>query len=133
MGQSEHPITDPYPLVLVSDIYTNVIRGLNLNYLTAPYVKSLINNFLDKNFSYAYIKGDTYLVGGDRKKGAFRTYKRSGISQLRMLDAAFLRGVAAVSRSLNPLEVEQMRAQIEALIKSQGPPQVQAGPGEFEV
>lgn len=130
-----HQIHDPYPLVLVSNIYSDAIRGLNLNYLTLPYVKAMINAFLDKNFSYQMIKGDTYLVGspeppkGDGKPGAFRSYKRTGISQLRIMDSAFLKAVAAVSRSLDPNELDQIRMQLEQLMKYQvNQPVAQAGP-----
>jgi hypothetical protein len=118
-----HQIHDPYPLVLVSDIFSDAIRGVNLNYLTVPYVKSMIANFLEKPFAYSSIKSDSYIVG------AFRTYKRIGISQLRMMDSAFLRGVAAVSRSLNPNELDQIRMQIEELMRYQmNQPMAQPGP-----
>ncbi len=120
-----HPIHDPYPLVLVSNIYSDAVRGVNLNYFTLPYVKAMINNFLDKPFQYDFIKADDYIVG------AFRTYKRVGISQLRMMDSNFLRGVAAVSRSLDPNELDQIRMQIEELMKYQmNQPVAQAGPQE---
>jgi len=116
MGKMIH---DPYPLVLISDIFNDAIRGINLNYLTVPYVKMMINKYLDKPFSYAMIKGQPYLAGGQDDPGAFRTYKRSGISQLRMMDSQFLIGIATVSRTLNPNELDQIRMQIEELIKYQ--------------
>lgn len=125
MGKMIH---DPYPLVLVSDIFSNAIRGVNLNYLTVPYVKSMIDRFLEKPFSYSVIKGDSYIVGGKDNPGAFRTYKRNGISQLRMMDSNFLRGIAAVSRTLDPNELDQIRMQIENLIQYQlNQPRAQAG------
>lgn len=129
MGQrTGKMIHDPYPLVLVSDIFSDSIRGVNLNYLTVPYVKSMIERFLDKPFSYTMVKGDSYIVGGQSNPGAFRTYKRNGISQLRMLDSNFLRGIAAISRTLDPNELDQIRAQIEELIKYQNvQPSAQAG------
>jgi len=118
-GQTIH---DPYPLVLVSNIYSDAVRGVNLNYLTVPYVKSLIDNFLEKRFSYDLIRNDSYIVG------AFRSYKRNGISQLRMMDSDFLRGVAALSRTLDPNELDQIRMQIEELMKDQvNQPVAQAG------
>ncbi len=127
IGKSIH---DPYPLVLVSDIFSDAVRGVNLNYLTVPYVKNMIDRFLDKPFSYALIKGDSYIVGGRGNPGAFRTYKRNGISQLRMMDSAFLKGIAAISRTLDPNELDQIRMQIEDLIRYQTTQPV-AGPGEF--
>jgi len=118
-------IHDPYPLLLVSDIYSDAIRGVNLNYLTVPYVKNMINKFLDKPFAYALIKGDNYLTE------AFRTYKRNGIGQLRIMDSEFLRGVAAVSRSLAPNELDQIRMQVEEMLKYQMNQPV-AQPGEIQ-
>ena len=123
-------VHDPYPLVLVSDIFSNAIRGVNLNYLTVPYVKSMIDRFLERPFNYSLIKGDSYIVGGKDNPGAFRTYKRNGISQLRMMDSGFLRGVAAVSRTLDPNELDKIRMQIEEILKFQLR-QDQAKPGEI--
>ena len=115
-------IHDPYPLVLVANIYSNAIRGVNLNYLTVPYIKAMINNFLDKPFNYQLIKNDTYIVG------AFRTYKSNGISQLRMMDSDFLRGIATLSRTMDVNELDQIRAQIENIMKYQiNQPVAQAG------
>lgn len=125
-------IHDPYPLVLVSDIFSDAIRGVNLNYLTVPYVKSMIERFLEKPFSYSLIKGDPYIVGGPNNPGAFRTYKRNGISQLRMMDSDFLRGIAAISRTLDPNELDQIRMQIEELIRNQMNVQPIAQPGEIQ-
>ena len=124
-------IHDPYPLVLVSDIFSDAIRGLNLNYLTITKVKEMINRFLEKPFNYAMIKGDPYLAGSPDDPGAFRTYKRNGISQLRMMDSAFLRGIAELSRTMDPNELDQIRMQIEELIKYQLNQPV-AQPGEIQ-
>lgn len=124
-------VHDPYPLVLVSDIYSDAIRGVNLNYLTVPYVKYMINTYLDKPFAYSLIKGNAYLTGGKDDPGTFRTYKRNGISQLRMMDSDFLRGIAAVSRTLDANELDQIRMQIEELIKYQLNQPV-AQPGEIQ-
>jgi hypothetical protein len=138
VGQRQgHQIHDSYPLVLVSDIYSNAVRGVNLNYLTLPYVKAMITTFLERPFSYNMVKADDYIVGspqppnGDGKPGAFRSYKRAGISQLRMMDSTFLRAVAAVSRSLNPTELDQIRMQLEQLMRFQvNQPAAQPGPEE---
>ena len=125
------PIHDPYPLVIVSDIFSDAIRGVNLNYLTVPYVKNMLERYLNKPFSYAMIKGDPYIVGDKNNPGAFRTYKRNGISQLRMMDGDFLRGVAELSRTLDPNELDQIRQQIEELIRYQINQPI-ARPGEFQ-
>ena len=107
-------ISDPEPLVLVSDIFTDAIRGVNLNALTFPYVRKLILGYLGKPFSYSYIKSDNYIV---RDVKAFRTYKRRGISGLRMLDTKFLIGLATVARSLDQFEISQMEAQIQMILE----------------
>ena len=124
IGQRRQAIHDPYPLLLVSDIFTDAIRGVNLNLLDAPYVTSLIKTYLDTPFSYANIKTDNYITN------AFRTYKRNGISSLRMMDSDFLKGLAMVARSLDVNEIEQIRSQIETLIR-QASQQPSAEPGEM--
>jgi hypothetical protein len=124
VGQTKYRIHDPYPMVIVSDIFTEQIRGVNMNYLTLPYMKGLVMSYANnQRFSYAYIKGDQYIVG------AFRSYKRAGISQLRMLDTGFLRDLLKVVRSLEPGEIEQMRAQVERLLQEGiNQPPAQEGP-----
>jgi hypothetical protein len=111
VGQTYHRIHDPYPLVLVTDIFREMIRGVNCHYLTLPYVKSIIKQHANNpNFSYAFIMHDPYMVS------SFRSYKRNGISQLKMLDSKFLQNLLKVVRALNPGEIEAMRAQIKNLI-----------------
>jgi hypothetical protein len=129
VGQTNHRIHDPYPLVLVSDIFVDMIRGVNLHYLTLPYVKGLVKTMANKpTFSYANIKGDHYIVG------AFRSYKRPGISQLKMLDAAFLQKVLTVVRALDPGEIDIMRQQIhQMLTEKQGSQPVAGATGEMPV
>jgi hypothetical protein len=125
IGQRRQATHDPYPLLLVSDIFTDAIRGINLNLLDAPYVTSLIKTYLDTPFSYANIKTDNYITN------AFRTYKRNGISSLRMMDGDFLKGLAAAARSLDVNEIEQIRSQIETLIR-QASQQPSAEPEEMD-
>jgi hypothetical protein len=124
IGQTKYRIHDPYPMIIVSDIFNEMIRGVNLNYLTLPYMKGLVVSYADNpRFSYTYIKGDQYIVG------AFRSYKRAGISQLRILDTGFLRDLLKVVRSLEPGEIEQMRAQVERLLQEGiNQPPAQEGP-----
>jgi hypothetical protein len=114
IGQTRHRTHDSYPLVLVSDIFSDSVRGINLHYLTLPYVKNLVFSMAgNSQFSYSFIKGDAYIVG------AFRSYKRSGISQLRMLDTIFLKNLLTVVRALDPGEIEQMREQIRQIMQQQ--------------
>lgn len=125
--QRNYQIHDPTPLVIVSDIFTDMIRGVNLHYLTLPYVKSLVMAHAhNPNFSFRFISGDSYIVG------AFRSYKRNGISQLKMLDADFLKNLLSVVRALDPGEIEQMREQVRQQIEQQMQ-QPSAGPESEQI
>jgi hypothetical protein len=126
-------ISDTTPLVLISDIFLDAIRGVNLNALIFPKAKQLILDYVGKPFSYSLIKGDSYVVNHANKGGvaAFRTYKRAGISNLRMLDTNFLIGLATVARSLDPMEIGQIQQQIEDIISAANKQGV-AQPGEVQ-
>ena len=125
VGQTHRRIHDPYPLVIVSDVFQNMVRGVNLHYLTLPYVKGIIKQFANNpQFSYEMIKNDAYIVS------AFRSYKRNGISQLKMLDSKFLQNLLRVVRALNPGEIEAMRSQIKNLMSQQVQPSANPTPPE---
>lgn len=103
---------DPYPLVLLTDVWQNYLRGINLHYLTFPYVKNLLQPNCDNiGFSYINIKADNYIVN------AFRQYKRIGIRQIKRLDCAFLLNVLAMVRSLDPNEIEAIRRVVREQIQ----------------
>lgn len=122
-GQTTYRINDPYPLVIVSDIFDDMVRGVNLHYLTLPTVRQIIASYgNNRQFSYAFIKGEAYIVR------AFRSYKRAGITNLKMLDVAFLQNVLKVVRALNPGEIETMRAQIQQQMQRYPVQQPQAVP-----
>lgn len=106
---------DPAPLVIVTDIWQNYIRGVNLHYLTFNFVRHLLNLHCDNRmFSYAHIKNESpFFVS------AFRTYKRLGIKQIKSLDCAFLLNVLASVKSFDPAEVEQMRVYVREQIRRQ--------------
>jgi len=127
VGQTKHRVHDPYPLVIVSDIFTTLVRGVNLHYATLPFVKNMILTYgSNPNFSYSFIKGNNYI------SAAFRSYKRSGISQLKMLDMNFLKGLLKVVRALEPGEIDKMRQQIKAMMEQQiRQPVAQPGPPEI--
>jgi hypothetical protein len=117
------PGHDPYPLVLITDIWQNYIRGVNLHYLTFPDIKRLLQpNCNNLGFSYSNIKGDEYIVS------AFRQYKRRGIRQIRKLDCAFLLNVLASVRSLNPSEVDAIRRSVREQIQRLTNPAAAATP-----
>ena len=74
-AKAGHPLS---PMVLVTDITPQYIRGVNLQYLTPQYIQRLldkrfINGCNNPKFSYFNIKNDPVLVGGrGGQKGAFR-------------------------------------------------------------
>ena len=106
-------IHDPYPMVLVTDIWPRYVRGVNLHYLTFPYIKKLLTNFGAGSFNYQmHIKPDKYLAN------SFRMYVRQGIRQPRKLDTEFLVNVLASVRSFSPGEIEKIRMNIQKQIQA---------------
>jgi len=122
------PINDPYPLIIVSDPqgthrHPDLVRGVNLHYLILPYVKDLVMNYVSPTFSYDQIRGRAYAA-------AFRSYKRTGISNIKILDINFLKNLLAVVRALDVGEIEQIRQQIRQQLQMAEVNQPVAGPGE---
>lgn len=105
------PGHDPSPLVLITDIWPNYIRGVNLHYLTFPYIKNLLQSNKDNRmFSYANIKGNQYITS------AFRQYKRPGIRGIQKLDTSFLTNVLSRVRAIDPREVDAIRRSVRQQI-----------------
>lgn len=113
-------IHDPYPLVIISDIYPQYIRGLNLHYLTFPYIKHVLQPGCDnRNFSYSNIRGGNVPYETTHVPKAFRTYKRSGIRALKALDCSFILNVLASTRAIDPMEVDRIRQVVREQIQQQ--------------
>jgi len=104
-------IHDPYPMLIITDIWPRYIRGLNLHYLTFPYIKKILGNYGGKSFSYFHVRPDRYMAN------AFRMYVRQGIQQPKQLDIDFLNTVLQSARSFAPGELEQIRAEIQQQIQ----------------
>lgn len=104
-------IHDPYPLVILTDIWPRYIRGLNLHYLTFPYVKKILTTYGGKSFSYYNIKPDQYMAN------AFRMYVRMGVRRPRRLDTEWLVSVLQSVRSFDPAEIEKIRTNIQQQIQ----------------
>lgn len=107
---------DSYPLVIVSDnaLANGKLWGVNLHYLTFPYIKKLLS--LSSNnpaFSYSSISGDGYM------KKAFRSYKWKGVRQLKVLDQRSLLSIMSMVRSYDPAEVQIIRRQVQEQISRQ--------------
>lgn len=106
---------DPYPLVIASRVNIgSKIWGINLHYLTFNYIKKTLSNCDNPFFSYAgSIKGDSYL------QNAYRSYKWSGIRQIKVLDCDVLLDTMGTVRSIDPAEVEIIRRNAEEQINKQ--------------
>ncbi len=107
-------IHDPRPMVIVTDIWPAYIRGVNLHYLTLPYVRKIITAWAgNMAFNYSSIQGDPYI------KGAFRMYAVQGIQQPRKLDTEWLKNMLQIVRSFDLNEVEAIRQNIQQQLQNQ--------------
>ena len=105
---------DPSPLCIVTDVFADRIRGVNLHYLTYRYMKGILGNYCGKqDFSYRYIMHDNFAVN------AFRTYKKQGIQQLKILDCDIINNALMQVRSFNPKELDAIRQEIEKQLQAQ--------------
>ncbi len=106
---------DPYPLVIASTVNPgSKIWGINLHYLTFNYIKKTLRNCNNPFFSYAgSIKGDSFL------QNAYRSYKWSGIKQIKVLDCDVLLDAIGTTRGIDPAEVEIIRKNAEEQINKQ--------------
>lgn len=106
---------DAYPLVVVSkSAVGDKLWGVNLHYLTFNYIKQILNSsYNNPSFSYNSIKNDKYIVN------AYRSYKWSGIRQVKVLDYQFLLNIMATVRSFDPAEVQIIRRQVQEQIRQQ--------------
>lgn len=105
---------DQAPLVLMTGIWakTGHIAGINLHYLTFPYVKWMIHHYCGHaDFSWHSIKGDKYIAN------AFRCYKRAGMRLVRGIDCDFLKTILTSLRSFDPEEIEAMRKEVNRQLK----------------
>ncbi len=106
-------IHDPFPMVIVTDISAKFVRGVNMHYMTFPYLKRILNDHCD-NTSFGYhasVKADKYIAG------AFRVYNRKGISRIKRMDCAWLLDVLGAVRSFSESELQKLREQIQAQIR----------------
>lgn len=102
-------IHDPSPLLIVTDYNPGQrMRGINLHYLTYPYVQGLITQSANNPaFSYQNIKMNPYI------KSSFRTYKWSGISQIKKFDNQFVLRMINATRSFDPTQIQAIRQSID--------------------
>lgn len=110
----QNVIHDPKPMVILTDIWApHYIRGVNLHYLTFPYVKRILQYWAgNQSFAYSTIKADKYLTS------AFRMYVIKGISQPKRLDSEWLKTVLNSVLSFDVGEVEKIKTTIQQQIQS---------------
>jgi hypothetical protein len=117
------PGHDPAPLVLITDIWDQYIRGINLHYLTFPVIKKLMfpapgqSICESPQFTYQYIKGNQYIVS------SFRQYKKNGIDSLKKLNCNFIVNALSISRSFDPNEIDAIRKSVREQIRRMTNPQ----------
>ena len=112
MSTIPNVIHDPYPMVILTDIWPYYIRGLNLHYLTFPYIKRIIGTYGGQgSFSYGNIRPDKYMAH------AFRLYIRRGVLTPKRLDTQWLIQVLQSVRSFGPGELEKIRQNIQQQIQ----------------
>lgn len=105
-------IHDHYPMIIVTDVWPKYIRGVNLHYITFPFIKNLLQQHGgNQNFSYFNIRSNKYLAR------SFRMYVRMGIQRPKKLDTDFLLNVLGTARSIDPTEVDKVRNVIQAQIQ----------------
>jgi hypothetical protein len=98
---------DPNPNVIITDTSSFYARGINIHYLTFPYIKNLLQaNCNNKIFSYKTIKNESMLVS------SFRQYKKNGIRNLKKLDCEYILNLMGSIRYVTPNEVEAIRKTI---------------------
>lgn len=107
-------IHDPRPMIIITDIWQpNYIRGLNLHYLTFPYVKKILQTWAgNQGFSYSHIRADRYMAS------AFRMYNIRGVRRPKRLDSEWLKTVLQSVRSFDAGEIEKIRMNIQQQIQA---------------
>ena len=113
LAKEPYIIHDPYPMVIVTDVWTNTLRGVNLHYLTFPYIKQTLQSHCgNTGFSYRTIKPDRYIAN------AFRIYYRKGMKQVKIMDCEWLVKVLGIVRSFSETELQALQQQIQAQIQA---------------
>lgn len=105
-------IHDPYPLVILTDVWTTAIRGVNLHYLTFPYIRHILEpNCGNSGFSYSNIRADKYIAS------AFRMYYRQGVLKPKKLDCSWLMQLLGAVRRWSPDEIDRVRQDVRNQIQ----------------
>lgn len=110
---------DPFPLLILTDVFQgDRIRGINLHFLTFPYIRKILNTGGNNlGFSYANVKGDRYIT-----QNAFRSYKWTAIKQVRVMDVSFLLTVMGMVRSFDPSQIMAIRKVVQEQLRRETNP-----------
>lgn len=113
---------DPYPLIVVIDnpLGGDRISGINLHYLTFRDIKDIISKAGRIGFSYASVSASRPF------RDSYRSYKKSGVRQMRMLDPSYLLGVMGMVRSYDPADAQIIRRQVQDQLRQQVNPKATA-------
>ena len=116
-------VHDPYPLILVSDVTPGKqLRGVNIHYLSFPFVKNLLQTMATPFFNYKNIKGNKIITN------AFRTYKWNGIRTIKKMDINFILTIMATARSFDPNQIKAIRESVQEQIRRIVNPPAVPGP-----
>lgn len=112
---------DPSPLMLVAingknpttHLWANgLVAGLNFHYLTPNVVNNMMKTYVNNpSFGYKYIKSNSFIVN------AWRSYYPSLMKFKKIIDKDFLLQVLKVVRTIDPSEVDAIRAEIKSQLK----------------
>ena len=119
---------DSNPLVLVTDVMPDRIRGVNLHFLTFKFVKAILSNYCGKTFSYANIKHNNYT------QASFRTYKKPGMRNLQILDCEYINNLLKPQRrgyKYNPQELKALKDQIQLQLQKAANPRAEELAGRY--
>lgn len=102
---------DVYPLVIVTNVGSDYLSGLNLHYLTFNNIKFILQkkglNACRPDFNYQNVKSYKYITD------AYRSYKRNGLRSLKILNCELILNAMGSARAIDPQESEAIRENIK--------------------
>lgn len=108
-----YQIRDIKPMLIIANIGQRYISGVNLHYLTLPYLRAIIlNHGGDQNFSwYGRVRADEYLAQ------SYRLYVRRGMHRPKVLDVEWLKKVLFEVQTFDPNQLKAIRDNIQKQIQ----------------
>jgi hypothetical protein len=87
--------------------------GVNLHYLTFRDIRDLIGRAGKMGFSYRSVSDSRPF------RDAYRSYKRTGVRQMKVLDPSYLLGVMGMVRNQDPADAQIVRRQVQEQLRQQ--------------